>query len=137
MLRNPTIPVLAVLRNRDFRFLWAAKSIHEISRRMELLVLGYLILNLTDSVFQVGLIAVFLNIPRPALALFAGLLADRLDRRRILIWAHATYLGLATAILLLLITGVIQPWHIFMIVLVQGAARVTDDPARQIGRAHV
>jgi len=48
-----------------------------------------------------------------------------------LIWAHATYLGLATAILLLLITGVIQPWHIFMIVLVQGAARVTDDPARR------
>ena len=123
--------MLAVLQSRDFRFLWTARSIHEVSRRMELLVLGYLILSMTDSAFQVGLIAVFLNLPRPALALFAGLLADRLDRRRILIWAHATYLGLATAILLLLITGVIQPWHIFMIVLVQGAARVTDDPARR------
>ena len=78
-----------------------------------------------------GLIAVFLNIPRPALALFAGLLADRLDRRRILIWAHATYFALATVILLLLITGSIQPWHVFIVVLVQGAARVTDDPARR------
>ena len=130
----PSIPVLVVLQSRDFRVLWTARSIHEISRRMELLVLGYLILSQTDSAFQVGLIAVFLNVPRPALALFAGLLADRLDRldrRRILIWAHATYFGLATAILLLLITGATQPWHIFIIVLVQGAARVTDDPARR------
>ena len=131
MLGSSNIPVLAVLRSRDFRLLWTARSIHEISRRMELLVLGYLILRLTDSAFQVGLIAVFLNIPRPVLALFAGLLADRLDRRRILIGAHATYLGLATAILLLLFTGAIQPWHVFILVFVQGAARVTDDPARR------
>ena len=131
MFRNSSIPVLAVLQSRDFRLLWTARSIHEVSRRMELLVLGYLILSLTDSAFQVGLIAVFLNIPRPALALFAGLLADRLDRRRILIWAHATYFALATVILLLLITGSIQPWHVFIVVLVQGAARVTDDPARR------
>ena len=131
MFRNSSIPVLAVLQSRDFRLLWTAKSIHEVSRRMELLVLGYLVLSLTDSAFQVGLIAVFLNIPRPALALFAGLLADRLDRRRILIWAHATYFALATVILLLLITGSIQPWHVFIVVLVQGAARVTDDPARR------
>ena len=98
---------------------------------MELLVLGYLVLRLTDSAFQVGLIAVFLNIPRPALALFAGLLADRLDRRRILIGTHATYFGLATVILLLLVSGGIQPWHVFIAVLVQGATRVTDDPARR------
>ena len=131
MLRNPTIPVLAVLRNRDFRFLWTARSIHEVSRRMELLVLGYLILRLTGSPFQVGLIAVFLNIPRPALALCAGLLADRLDRRRILIGAHAAYFGIAAAILLLLAFGTIQPWHVFVAVLVQGTVRVTDDPARR------
>ncbi len=74
---------------RDFRILWTARSIHEVSRRMELLVLGYLILQLTDSPFQVGLIAVFLNAPRPVLALFAGVIADRLDRRRVMIGVHA------------------------------------------------
>ena len=98
---------------------------------MELLVLGYLIFRLTDSAFQVGLIAVFLNVPRPTLALITGLLADLLDRRRLLIGAYATYSVLAMSILLLLITGYIQPWHIFIAVLVQGAARVTDDPARR------
>ena len=131
MLRNPAIPVLAVLQSRDFRYLWTARSIHEVSRRMELLVLGYLILRLTDSAFQVGLIAVFLNIPRPVLALFAGLLADRLDRRRILIGAHTAYFVIAATILLLLVFGTIQPWHVFIAVFVQGSVRVTDDPARR------
>ena len=42
-----TIPALAVLQNRDFRILWTVKAVHEVSRRMELLVLGYLILRLT------------------------------------------------------------------------------------------
>jgi len=131
LFRKSDIPVLTVLRSRDFRFLWTARSIHEVSRRMELLVLGYLILGLTNSAFQVGLIAVFLNLPRPILALFAGLLADRVDRRRILIGTHAIYFGLATAILLLLFSGSIQPWHVFVVVLIQGSTRVTDDPARR------
>ena len=131
MLRNPEIPVLAVLQSRDFRFLWTARSIHEVSRRMELLVLGYLILRLTDSPLQVGLIAVFLNIPRPVLALFAGLLADRLDRRRILIGTHTAYAGIAVTILLLLVSETVQPWHVFIAVFVQGSVRVTDDPARR------
>ena len=131
LFRNSSVPVLAVLRSRDFRLLWTARSIHEVSRRMELLVLGYLIFRLTDSAFQVGLIAVFLNVPRPALALLTGLLADLLDRRRLLIGAYTTYFALATSILLLLVTESIQPWHIFIAVLVQGVARVTDDPARR------
>jgi len=131
LLRNSRSPVLAVLQSKDFRFLWIARSIHEVSRRMELLVVGYLILRLTDSAFQVGLIAVFLNIPRPVLALFAGLLADRLDRRRILIAAHTSYVGIAAAILLLLVIGTIQPWQVFIAVFVQGSVRVIDDPARR------
>ena len=54
---------------------------------MELLVLGYLIYQMTSSAFQVGLIAVFLNLPRPFMSPFAGVLADRLDRRRIMVGA--------------------------------------------------
>ena len=98
---------------------------------MELLVLGYLILKLTDSAFQVGLIAVFLNAPRPVLAMFAGTIADRLDRRRVMIGAHACYLGIASVLLVLLIIGSVQPWHIYLAILLQGTARVLDDPCRR------
>ncbi len=98
---------------------------------MELLVLFLLLLEITESYFQLGLLAVFLNAPRPVLSLFSGLIADRLDRRRILVAAHASYLGIATVILVLLIADAIEPWHVFAVVFLQGLAKVLDDPSRR------
>ena len=131
MLNLARMPAFTVLRNRDFRILWTVKAVHEVSRRMELLVLGYLILRLTGSPFQVGLIAVFLSLPRPVFSLFAGLVADRLDRRRVLMGVHGTYLVISTVLLVLLVRDAIEPWHIFLAVLLQGSAKVLDDPSRR------
>ena len=125
------IPAFAVLQSGDFRILWTVKAVHEVSRRMELLVLGYLILRMTDSPFQVGLIAVFLNLPRPFFSLFAGLVADRLNRRLVLIGVHATYLLISVALLSLLLIDAVEPWHVFLAILVQGTAKVLDDPSRR------
>jgi len=125
------IPAFDVLKNGDFRNLWTVKVVNEVSRRMELLALGYLVLRMTDSPFQVGLIAVFLNLPRPFFSLFAGLVADRLDRRRVLIGVHAIYSVISTALLLLLVIGVIEPWHVFIAIFLQGSAKVLDDPSRR------
>ena len=134
------IPALVVLQNPDFRLMWAARWVHEISRRMELLVLGYLIYELTDSVFQVSLISVFLNGPRPRSVAgrrnaVAGrrnaASADRLDRWRILAGIHTFYLLVASGLLTLLILGLIHPWFVFLAILLQGTAKVLDDPARR------
>ncbi|MCY3691405.1 MAG: MFS transporter [Chloroflexota bacterium] len=130
-MRIRSVPVLVVLQDRNFQFLWAARWIHEISRRMELIVLGYLILELTGSAFAVGLISVFLNGPRPPLALVAGMLADRLDRWRILVGMHTVYLFIAAGLLVLLIYQLVEPWHVFLAILLQGTAKVLDDPTRR------
>ena len=131
MIGLTSMPAFAVLRNGDFRILWTVKAVHEVSRRMELLVLGYLILQLTDSPFQVGLIAVFLNFPRPFFSLFAGLVADRLDRRRVLMGVHATYFVISAVLLFLLLMGAVEPWHLFVAIFLQGSAKVLDDPSRR------
>ena len=131
MLGLSSIPALVVLKNRDFRILWISRSIHEVPRRMEVLVLGYLILRLTDSPFMVGLIPVFLYAPRPFLTFFGGLFADRLDRQRILVIAYITYVGIATMFLVLLITGAIQPLYVFIAVILRGSAEALDDPSRR------
>ena len=131
MIRIRNVPVLVVLQNRNFQYLWAARWIHEISRRMELIVLGYLILELTGSAFAVGLISVFLNGPRPPLALVAGMLADRLDRWRILVGMHTVYLLIAACLLVLLFYELVEPWHVFLAILLQGTAKVLDDPTRR------
>ena len=98
---------------------------------MELIALGYLIYELTDSAFQVGLISVFLNGPRPPFSLVAGMLADRLDRWRILAGIHTFYLLVAAGLLILLILELVQPWHVFVAILLQGTAKVLDDPTRR------
>ncbi len=125
------IPALAVLQNSNFRILWGSKVVHEVARRMELLVLILLLRDITGSYFQLGLLAVFLNAPRPVLSLFSGVIADRLDRRRILIAAHACYFGIATVVLVLLMANAIAPWHVFAVVFFQGLAKVLDDPSRR------
>ena len=130
-MRIRNVPVLVILRDRNFQFLWAARWIHEISRRMELLVLGYLILELTGSAFAVGLISVFLNGPRPPLSLVAGMLADRLDRWRIMVGTHVIYLLVAASLLALLVLQWVEPWHVFLAILLQGTAKVLDDPTRR------
>ena len=131
MTKNQRMPAFALLGDRNFLIIWISKSIHEMSRRMELLVLGYLILKLTGSAFHVGLISVFLNGPRPVLSLYAGHIADRFNRRLILIIVHSAYLLSAVMILVALATGHIGHWFIFGTILFQGTAKVMDDPSRR------
>ncbi|MDA0735486.1 MAG: MFS transporter [Chloroflexi bacterium] len=131
-LRRPTnVPAFTVLQNRDFRAIWYMGGIHEMSRRMELFVLSLLILQTTDSLFQLGLVLVFNNLPRPFFALFAGLVADRFSRLRILVIAQTINTLVAFAIFVLIITHAIASWHVFLAVFMQGLTKALDDPSRR------
>ena len=126
-------PVAAVLRNADFRLIWWVGSLHEFARRMELLVLSWLILQVTDSYFQLGLILVFNNLPRPILSLFSGILADRANRHHILFVAQLVN-TLTVAIVLAVIAidiELLKPWHVFLAIAIQGATRAVEDPSRR------
>ena len=130
--RRPTnVPAFTVLQNRDFRAIWYMGGLHEMARRMELFVLSLLILETTDSLFNLGLVLVFNNLPRPFLSLFAGLVADRFSRLRILAVAQTINTLVAAVILLLIITGSIVPWHVFLAVFMQGLTKALDDPSRR------
>ena len=71
--RSP-FPLFSVLRDADFRTIWYVGSLHAFARRIELLVLSWLVLQVTDSYFQLGLVLVFNNVPRPLISLFSGLI---------------------------------------------------------------
>ena len=124
-------PLLAVLRNKTFRPLWYVGGLGEISRRMELLVLSWLILQTTDSPFQLALVLVFNALPRPFLSLFTGLIADRFSRHRILFIAQTINTLSASAILYLIVQDQILTWHVFLAVFVQGASKSLEDPSRR------
>ena len=103
------------MQNADFRVIWYVGSLGEVGRRMELLVLSWLVLQLTDSYFQLGLVLAFNNLARPMVSMFTGYIADRFPRGRILI-AGKVINVLTTAALLAWIAydfDLIKPWDVF------------------------
>jgi len=98
--------------------------------QMEAVVLGWFILTLTDSPFLVGAISaarMSLNI----MALFAGAVADRVPRHRILATVEFMMAAFAVLMLVLILSGQLETWHIFMVAVVAGMVRVFQMPAAQ------
>ncbi|MCH8297195.1 MAG: MFS transporter [Chloroflexi bacterium] len=122
-----------VLQSADFRVIWYVGSLGEVGRRMELLVLSWLILQLTDSYFQLGLVLAFNNLSRPMVSMFSGYIADRFPRGRTLLAGQAINV-LTTATLLSVIAydfDLIKPWHVFGAVFIQGITKAIEDPSRR------
>ncbi len=122
---------MSVLQDGTFRTILYVGVLRENTRWYELLVLNWLILQATDSPFQLGLVWVFQSLPRPFVAPFAGLMADRFSRHGILIAAQSLNTAVSASILLLLVSDVIQPWHVFVAVFLQGITQSLEQPSRR------
>ena len=99
----------AVLRNRDFRYLWAAGGLDNSGRWMEAVVMGLLVLELTDSPFQVALLFVFRWSPMLLMALLSGMFADRADRWRLLVASRTLIWAVIGSLTALVATNLIEP----------------------------
>ncbi len=121
---------LSIFRYRDFSFVWASTTVVSIGNQMEMVVMGWFILTLTDSPFLVGAIAaarMSLNV----MALFAGAIADRFPRHRILAVVELMLGVLAVSMLVLVLSGRLETWHIFLIAVVGGMLGVFQMPSAQ------
>jgi MFS family permease len=125
------LAALDALREPKFRLLWIAGLFINSARWLDFLVLTWLALELTGSPFMVGLAAFFRSAPMMVLGLFAGLLADRLPRGRLLVAVQCLNLGASLALALVFGTGHGSfEWLIAMQTLL-GVAWVLDFPSRR------
>ena len=124
-------PVLSVLYEADFRTIWCVGGLSEVARWMEQLVLSLLIWHVTHSPLPLALVLVFNNLPRPLCSPFTGLLADRFNRRSILVGAQILNTVTALGVLSLLMLERLQPWQVFLAVALQGVVKSLEDPARR------
>ena len=97
---------------------------------METVVVVWYVLNLTDSPLLVGLTA-SARMGFNFLALFAGATADIVPRRTLLVIVEALLAALAVLMLTLIFTGLIEVWHVFVITLLSGLARIFQMPTAQ------
>ena len=114
----------------DFRWFWAGSSSQAVSQGMQFLVLAWLVLEVTGSRTQLGLVLFFYGIPNVGLLMVGGVIADRLDRR-LLLMATQGMVGALTAVLAALsLTGLVALWHIYLAAALLGVLQALNQPAR-------
>lgn len=92
---------------------------------------GWLVLELTNSPALLGLVGAIAGVPTLFLAVVAGVLADRLDRRRLLAWGYWASAGLAGLLALLTTVGIVEYWHVALIAFLGGVVVTVQMPAGQ------
>ncbi len=125
------LAALDALLDPRYRLIWLAGFCVNAGRWMDFLVLGWVVLELTNSPAMVGIAAFCRMAPMMILGLFAGVLADRVDRARLMVVVQSLNLGAALVLALLFGTGRGELWHLIALQFVLGAAWAIDFPARR------
>jgi MFS family permease len=119
----------AVLRHRDFRFLWLAESTSVIGDSIVTVALALFVIDLTGSATDLGLVLAAYSLPLVALLLVGGVWADRLPRHRLMIATDLARFVLHGLLAILIISGEVQIWQVIVIGVLFGAAEAFSRPA--------
>jgi predicted MFS family arabinose efflux permease len=122
---------LGLLRERRFAIFWWASLLSNLGTWAQLVAEPWLLLSLGASPFLVGLDAFALNAPVWLLTLMGGWLADRADRRRVIVVFQSIQMLCPTAIVVLLLTGAVKPARIILLSLVVGITDALSMPSYQ------
>ncbi|HEX5023590.1 MAG TPA: MFS transporter [Candidatus Binatia bacterium] len=124
------LQAMSALRHRNYRLYWFGQLSSVLAQNMEGVAQGWLILELTNSPLLLGLTGLTFAAPTIALTLLGGVIADRADRRRIMILSQSAsalnFFLLAT----LVVSGWIALWHVMAVAFVSGCVRAFDRPSR-------
>jgi MFS family permease len=120
----------AVLREeRQFRLLFLGQALSLVADRITSIVLPFAVLSIGGSVSDVGIVAAAGFVPFMVLGLIGGVVADRVDRRRIMVTSDAARLATQLTAGLLLVSGHAQVWHLAVLTALFGAADSFFTPA--------
>lgn len=123
--------IFRALRSRNYRLYFGGQGISLIGTWMQATAMSWLVYRLTDSAFLLGAVAFISQIPTVVFGPLAGVLADRWDRRRILLMTQLLAMIQAFALAALILTGAIAVWQIVALSLMMGLVNSIDVPARQ------
>jgi MFS family permease len=117
--------------SRDFRLFFAGQLVSLVGTWMQSVAQSWLVLELTDSPLRLGLVGTLQFAPVLVLSFFAGAMADRLPKRRLLIATQSVMCVQSLLLAMLVYRGHVQYWHVATMALVYGVANTVDMPTRQ------
>jgi MFS family permease len=118
------------LRYREYRLLSYGLFFGNIGTWMDEVTRGWLIYQLTDSAVQLGLVRGVQLLPLLLLSPLAGGAADRHSRKILLLVAQITNGFVFAAMAVLIFTGLVQPWHVYVTAILVGCMQAFQQPAR-------
>ena len=128
--RAPGLSKFQALRYPNFRWFWISTSGQAMAQGMQFLILGWLVLDLTGSTSQLGLTVFFYGIPNLTLVLFGGIFADRVNRKKLLLFSQFGVTSIMFVVATLTVMDLIAVWQIFAASFLLGTLHAFNMPTR-------
>ena len=119
------------LRHRNFRLFWFGQLISLTGTWMQTIGQAWLVLELTHSAWLLGVVGALQFLPVMLFSLFGGVLADRLPKRKVLLFTQSFAMLQATILWILVATGHVQIWEVLVLASLLGLTNSIDMPTRQ------
>ena len=128
--RQRLFQALSALRHRNYRLYWFGQLFSVLAQNMEAVAQSWLVLEMTNSPLLLGVTGLTFSIPTIALTLLGGAVADRADRKRIMIFSQIGSVTNFFILATLVITGRVELWHVMALAFMSGCVRAFDRPSR-------
>lgn len=125
------VGILRALRHRNYRLFFSGQGISLIGTWMQQIAMNWLVYRLTNSALLLGVVGFSSRIPTFVFASFAGVLADRWNRHRALVVTQTLSTVQALILAALVLTGMINIWHVILLSFSLGFINAFDIPIRQ------
>jgi len=128
---SPNHSAFAALRHRDFRLLWLGQIVSVTGSQMQFVAINWHVYLLTKSPFALGLVGLFRGLPIIFCSLAGGVVADAIDRKRLMVVTQTVMLTTAAFLTAITLAGLESVWPIYVLSGIAAAAQAFDTPARQ------
>lgn len=125
------LSTFSALRHRDYRLFWTGSLVSLVGTWMQSTAQSYLVWELTRSPLATGLTVLFFSLPSTMLSLLGGVVADRADRRKLVLTTQLIFMLQSALLTILTFGGAIKVWQIYALALVSGTVMAFDSPGRQ------
>jgi MFS family permease len=132
MSNSPTtsLKLLSPLRHRDFRLFWIGLLLSSVGSQFTTVAMAWQIYELTNSPLQIGLIGLVRAVPQVAMLMFGGLLADAMDRRRLMIATQASLFVVSGTLAFLTMTGSVTSLKLYGVTVFLALFSSLEAPSR-------
>lgn len=123
--------IFRALKYRNFRIFFIGQGVSLVGTWMQVIAMSWLVYRMTNSPFLLGIVGFSSQMPSFVFGPFAGIIADRFNRHRLLIITQALSMIQALILAVLTLTGTIAVWHLIVLGIFLGCINAIDIPARQ------